>query len=130
MKSSNVLNQQNQDSLMFFESELFKKVQIEALYPDSKIFADAIPKVSYGEILAQYQLYIKNQSSVNLEAFIDEYFTCWVNTLSAYADRASEGKILTQSNRNFPESAINALRAMSQLYRLIFVCAVPEWSFI
>ena len=75
MKSLNVFNQQNQDSLMFFESELFKKVQIEALYPDSKVFADAIPKVSYGEILAQYQLYIKNQSSVNLKAFIDEYFT-------------------------------------------------------
>ena len=74
MTSSHILNQSNQESLMFFESELFKTVQVEGIFSDSKTFADALPKISYIAALEQYQQYIKDKSTLSLKEFIDKNF--------------------------------------------------------
>jgi len=38
----------------FLQSELFERVQIQRIFPDSKVFADAIPRSSYAEALHAY----------------------------------------------------------------------------
>ena len=43
------------DSLSFFESDLFKKVQLAQLFPDSKTFADAIGKTDLYSVLLAYE---------------------------------------------------------------------------
>ena len=60
MMNIELLNKQAQESLHFFESELFKNVQMSGLFSDSKTFADAMPKASYVEILQKYKTEKKN----------------------------------------------------------------------
>jgi alpha,alpha-trehalase len=74
MMNTELLNQQAKESLHFFESELFKDVQMSGLFTDSKTFTDAIPKTSFIEVLQKYKTEKKNKSSFNLEAFITECF--------------------------------------------------------
>lgn len=71
---SNALKKQSEDSLNFFESELFKVVQITGLFTDSKTFADAIPKISFSEILEQYEIDKQNESTFNLKHFVEQFF--------------------------------------------------------
>lgn len=63
-----------QDSLMFFESELFKTVQLNSVFEDSKTFADATFKVPLQEIFKQYDLKSKSDPDFDLKSFITEYF--------------------------------------------------------
>ncbi|MBA6348199.1 alpha,alpha-trehalase TreF [Colwellia sp. BRX8-3] len=72
--NTELLNQQTKESLHFFESELFKDVQMSGLFADSKTFTDAIPKTAFMEILQKYKIEKKHKSSFNLEAFITECF--------------------------------------------------------
>lgn len=53
--------------------ELFQRVQVERLFPDSKTFADAEAKVEPAEILRRYQA-AKDQPGFSLRAFVDENF--------------------------------------------------------
>jgi len=55
-------------------SELFKEVQMKALFPDSKTFADAIPKVAAEEIAEIYQKE-KEKGNFDLKRFVEQYFT-------------------------------------------------------
>jgi len=71
MKNIELLKQQAQDSLQFFESELFKDVQMSGLFADSKTFADAIPKISYKDILQKYKTH---HDDFTLDAFVKQYF--------------------------------------------------------
>jgi len=63
-----------QASLNFFESELFKQVQMEGIFSDSKTFADAIPKLPMEEILAKYNSTLINNNKVNIADFVQENF--------------------------------------------------------
>jgi alpha,alpha-trehalase len=74
MTESNGLVQQAQESLMFFDSELFKIVQMSGLFTDGKTFADAIPKFPFNEILAQFQSEKQDKEHFNLKDFIDKSF--------------------------------------------------------
>lgn len=67
-------NQQSQDSMNFFDSELFKAVQMSGLFVDSKTFADAIPKVSFTEIISQFHKEKENALTFNLGEFVKKYF--------------------------------------------------------
>jgi len=71
---SHSLLQASQESLMFFESELFKEVQTTGLFTDSKTFADAVPKVSFTQIIAAYEVAKKNESLFELGAFVEQFF--------------------------------------------------------
>lgn len=57
----------------FFASELFRQVQLRALFPDSKTFADAIANSALDEVMAEYQ---KNsvQDGFDLQDFVASHF--------------------------------------------------------
>jgi alpha,alpha-trehalase len=74
MMNIELLNKQAQESLHFFESELFKNVQMSGLFSDSKTFADAMPKASYVEILQSYHNEKIDITTFNLQNFIEGYF--------------------------------------------------------
>jgi len=74
MTLSHTLKEQSQDSLTFFESELFKTVQIEGLFADSKTFADAIPKRSFFDIIQQFNIDKQDSLNFNLRRFVDLNF--------------------------------------------------------
>ncbi len=57
----------------FYESQLFKDVQLAEVFPDSKTFVDCLPKKSLSEIQELYQE-AKRNSGFNLNAFVAEYF--------------------------------------------------------
>ena len=58
----------------FYQSDLFKEVQLAALYPDSKTFADCNPKRPVSEIISSYNKARRNKD-FNLRAFVDENFS-------------------------------------------------------
>ena len=60
-------------SLAFFESELFKDVQLKGLFNDSKTFADALPKAPLKHIFSQYETQ-KQSSDFDLAHFVAEHF--------------------------------------------------------
>ncbi len=74
MTNNDLLNKRAQDSLHFFDSELFKEVQMSGLFVDSKTFADAIPRIAFSEILQQYQSEKQNNSAFNLHYFVEQFF--------------------------------------------------------
>jgi alpha,alpha-trehalase len=69
------VNQQTQDSINFFDSELFKTVQMSGLFEDSKTFADAIPKVPFAEIYQQFHQEKKDVLRFNLKDFVNKFFS-------------------------------------------------------
>lgn len=67
------------DSLAFFNSDLFRHVQMAELFPDSKTFADAIVKTDLTTVLQQYeqelQIASEEGGEVDLHNFVDAHFT-------------------------------------------------------
>lgn len=67
------------DSLTFFNSSLFKHVQMAELFSDSKTFADAIVKTDLTTVLQQYeqelQVATEEGGEVDLHNFVDAHFT-------------------------------------------------------
>lgn len=57
----------------FYQSELFKEVQLNNVFPDGKTFVDCSPKKSYGEIIAAYEE-VKTTDDFNLETFVKANF--------------------------------------------------------
>lgn len=57
----------------FYETQLFKDVQLAAIYKDSKTFVDLVPKESY-MILEEKYLNEKSAESFDLKAFVTENF--------------------------------------------------------
>jgi len=74
MNNTNNKASKVQASLNFFDSELFKQVQMDGIFPDSKTFADAIPKLPMEEILAKYNSTLINNNKVNIADFVQENF--------------------------------------------------------
>jgi alpha,alpha-trehalase len=75
MNYTNNITSTVQASLAFFESELFKNVQMSSIFSDSKTFADAIPKFPIDVILTKYNLTLLNSENANLIAFVKDNFT-------------------------------------------------------
>ncbi|MGK7388845.1 MAG: alpha,alpha-trehalase TreF [Candidatus Cyclobacteriaceae bacterium M2_1C_046] len=57
----------------YYESDLFKKVQLAAIFPDSKTFVDAIPDTTYEAILQLYSTE-KNNTDFDLKAFVKKHY--------------------------------------------------------
>lgn len=102
-----------QESLIFFKSELFKQVQNAGIFRDSKVFADAIPKVALNEILKKYHsiktnhcelaVFIKenfilpNDDSITLSvkvSSIDDYINHLWQLLRKEEDQTNKGSLL------------------------------------
>lgn len=57
-----------------FSSTLFHDVQMAAVFPDSKTFADCTPKTSWHDAIQAYEKE-KNKPGFDLTAFVQEHFT-------------------------------------------------------
>ncbi|MEM1258729.1 MAG: alpha,alpha-trehalase TreF [Bacteroidota bacterium] len=57
-----------------YETQLFRDVQLAAIYPDSKTFVDLVPNASY-TILEERYLNSKAQEGFDLKAFVASNFT-------------------------------------------------------
>jgi len=67
--SNNISVEQSMD---FFKSELFKRVQLSGMFSDSKTFTDAIPKQPLAQILAAYQQTITDSAITDAKDIDDE----------------------------------------------------------
>ncbi len=56
-----------------YGTDLFREVQLHALYPDSKTFADCVPRRSIGEILKDYEQQ-RQQPDFDLHQFVTSNF--------------------------------------------------------
>ncbi|MEH3115048.1 alpha,alpha-trehalase TreF [Pedobacter terrae] len=70
--------------------DLFEQVQMARIYPDSKSFADAIPKKSTSEIMKAYHT-SKNKQNFDLKAFVNEYFYIPESHHAAYQSDINAG---------------------------------------
>jgi alpha,alpha-trehalase len=52
---------------------VFQGVQLAGIFPDSKTFADARPRIAPGEIVARYAA-ARDSAGFNLQAFVQRYF--------------------------------------------------------
>jgi alpha,alpha-trehalase len=72
----------------FYSTELFREVQLRAIFPDSKTFVDCTPKRDIGLILEDYANH-KGDRGFDLEAFVKRNFDLPVRPRSAFkADTA------------------------------------------
>ena len=58
----------------YYQSDLFKDVQLSGIFPDSKTFVDAVPDQSYKEILELYNKE-KDQPGFTIEAFVKDHYS-------------------------------------------------------
>ncbi len=63
----------SEDVIDFYQTELFREVQLSAVFPDSKTFTDCTPKSDIGHILDQYEQE-KSGPGFDLQAFVREHF--------------------------------------------------------
>jgi alpha,alpha-trehalase len=68
----------------FYSSELFKEVQLKAVYPDSKTFVDCEPKRDLQEIMGDYES-VKGQPDFDLVQFVNQNFDLPVRPKSTFA---------------------------------------------
>ena len=67
------LNSLWRETLPFFESELFQRVQSDGLFTDSKTFADATPKTDWATVEDAYQK-ARDAEGFSLSAFVADNF--------------------------------------------------------
>ena len=58
----------------FYDTELFKEVQLTGLFEDSKTFVDLVPKIPMNEVLERYERE-RQQEGFELEQFVETYFS-------------------------------------------------------
>ena len=61
------------DDIDFYDTQLFKDVQLAAIYKDSKTFVDLVPKQSAALLERQY-LSAKSSEGFDLQAFVADHF--------------------------------------------------------
>jgi alpha,alpha-trehalase len=81
--------------------ELFREVQLKAVFVDSKTFPDCVPKIKSEEILKKYEEQ-KNKKNFDLRKFVLENFTLPPTLVSGYVSNPD----------NSPEQHINELWAV------------------
>ena len=82
--------QQYPDPPQVVFQDLYTRVEMEGIFPDSKKFADAVPKSPPAEILRLYHSQ-KPQSPADLKRFVEDHFDLPEDTATAVA---SPGKML------------------------------------
>ena len=68
---------------------LFEAVQLKAVFPDSKTFADCTPKYPVATILVNYEN-ARQRSDFTLKEFVLQQFTLPVRPASGYASKAGQ----------------------------------------
>ncbi|MBC7570596.1 MAG: alpha,alpha-trehalase TreF [Spirosoma sp.] len=67
----------------------FADVQLKAVFPDSKTFADCTPKASVQTIVTAYEV-ARTQPGFDLKAFVLQYFTLPVTPASGYVSKTGQ----------------------------------------
>jgi alpha,alpha-trehalase len=67
----------------FYSSELFREVQLNRIFPDSKTFVDCTPKKAIGLILEDYAKQ-KKEANFNLKGFVENNFNMPVRPTTGY----------------------------------------------
>jgi alpha,alpha-trehalase len=78
------MKEQRSDSTSFYTSSLFHDVQLKAIFPDSKTFADCTPKRELSEILSNYER-VKGTPDFDLNEFVHLNFDLPIRPKSTYA---------------------------------------------
>ncbi|MCX6213975.1 alpha,alpha-trehalase TreF [Spirosoma sp.] len=68
---------------------LFEAVQLKAVFPDSKTFADCTPKFPIATILANYES-ARQRSDFDLKTFVTQNFTLPIKPASGYTSKAGQ----------------------------------------
>src|SRR4051812_27602939 len=68
----------------FYTSELFKDVQLNSIFPDSKTFVDCTPKRDIAEIVDDYEK-VKGTADFDLKEFVAINFDLPVRPKSTFA---------------------------------------------
>ena len=101
MQFSNNKQDQAHPSVLFFNSKLFRDVQMAEIFSDSKTFADAIPKLPVAEILSNYESIRTGEHIDVLKEFVDAHFdipeAVEVNVEHSYADISEHIDMLWQA---------------------------------
>lgn len=79
---------QEETSIDFYQSELFKKVQLAEVFPDSKTFVDCIPGQRNEEIIAVYNSE-KNKDYFDIKEFVNKHFTLPKSAVSNFVSDTS-----------------------------------------
>ncbi len=90
--------QQYPDPPQVLFGDLFTRVEMEGAFPDSKKFADAVPKSPPAEILRLYHSQ-KPQSREDLKHFVEDHFILPEDTATTAV--ASDGKMLPRERIDF-----------------------------
>ena len=69
--------------------KLFEDVQLKAVFPDSKTFADCTPKFAPTTILANYEKG-RQRRDFNLKSFVEQHFALPVTPASGYTSKANQ----------------------------------------
>jgi alpha,alpha-trehalase len=71
-------------SVDFYSSSLFKNVQLNAIFSDSKTFVDCTPKRNIGDIVEEYEK-VKDKADFDLHEFVNLNFDLPVRPKSTFA---------------------------------------------
>jgi alpha,alpha-trehalase len=76
--------QERKQAVDFFATDLFKEVQLKAIFPDSKTFADCVAKRPLNDILSDYQGE-KSGDAFDLKSFVQQNFALPQRSQSGFA---------------------------------------------
>src|SRR4051812_31446595 len=68
----------------FYNSDLFRDVQLKPVFPDSKTFVDCTPKKDLSEIIAEYED-VKRKPDFDLQEFVNRNFDLPVRPKSGFS---------------------------------------------
>jgi alpha,alpha-trehalase len=74
----------------FYATDLFKAVQLQSIFPDSKTFVDCTPKKPIEEVLEEYER-VKTNPDFNLRNFVEEHFYLPQRPVSAFKSDSLTG---------------------------------------
>jgi len=83
------ISNEKEDFLEFYDSELFKRVQLEGIFEDSKTFVDCTPKSDFKKIRISYMAE-KKRKDFDLEKFVKKHFELPSNPQSNFSSDDSK----------------------------------------
>lgn len=84
LSGCSIIEQQAPQQIDFYTSSLFHDVQLKAIFPDSKTFADCTPKRDLQEIISDHDR-LKDQPDFDLREFVTMNFDLPVRPQSTFA---------------------------------------------
>jgi alpha,alpha-trehalase len=84
LSGCSALEQQSDQKIDFYATDLFQDVQLKGVFHDSKTFVDCIPKRDLTDIVSDYEK-VKSKPDFDLKAFVFQNFDLPVRPKSSFA---------------------------------------------